>query len=74
MAYPQIPNNVNFTMPPPTMPPPTMPTQNTPTQMTAQYASQYTPPTNNITQHRGLTDLGNELDTHEMPRNYVLTL
>ena len=69
------PNNVNFTMPPPTMPPPTMPTQ-----MTAQYASQYTPPTNNITRdsqsevcmaNRGLTDLGNELDTLEQKNRFL---
>ncbi len=67
VAYPQIPNNVNFTMPPPTMPPPTMPTQmNQP-----QYASQYTPQTNNITQDCGLADLGNELDTLEQKNRFL---
>lgn len=71
VAYPQIPNNVNFTMPPPTMPTQTMPTQTMPAQTTAQYASQYTPPTNNITQHRGLTDLGNELDTLEQKNRFL---
>lgn len=71
VAYPQIPNNVNFTMPPPTMP--TQTTQQ-------QYASQYTPPTNNITRdsqsevciaNRGLTDLGNELDTLEQKNRFL---
>lgn len=67
VAYPQIPNNVNFTMPPPTML-----TQNTPTQMNQPpYASQYTPPTNNITRDRGLTDLGNELDTLEQKNRFL---
>ena len=71
VAYPQIPNNVNFTMPPPTMPTQTMPTQTMPAQTTAQYASQYTPPTNNITRDRGLTDLGNELDTLEQKNRFL---
>lgn len=74
VAYPQIPNNVNFTMPPPTMPPPTMPTQTMPTQTTAQYASQYTPPTNShipMTKDCGLTDLGNELDTLEQKNRFL---
>ena len=67
VAYPQIPNNVNFTMPPPTMPTQTMPAQTT----QPQYASQYTPPTNNITRDCGLADLGNELDTLEQKNRFL---
>ncbi len=77
VAYPNIqpinqcaPNNVNFTMPPPTMPPPTMPTQTT----QQQYASQYTPPTNShipIAKDRGLADLGNELDSLEQKNRFL---
>lgn len=66
VAYPQIPNNVNFTMPPPTMP-----TQTMPTQTTAQYASQYTPPTNNITRDKGIADLGIELDSLEQKNRFL---
>lgn len=66
VAYPQIPNNVNFTMPPPTMP-----TQTMPTQTTAQYASQYTPPTNNITRDKGIADLGSELDSLEQKNRFL---
>lgn len=74
VAYPQIPNNVNFTMPPPTMP--TQTTQQ-------QYASQYTPPINShipmakdsqsevCIANRGLTDLGNELDTLEQKNRFL---
>ena len=67
VAYPQIPNNVNFTMPPPTMPPPTMPTQMT----QQQYASQYTPQTNNITRDKGIADLGIELDSLEQKNRFL---
>ncbi len=69
VAYPQIPNNVNFTMPPPTMP-----TQTMPTQTTTQYASQYTPPINShipMTKDCGLADLGNELDSLEQKNRFL---
>ena len=74
------PNNVNFTMPPPTMPTQTMPAQTT----QPQYASQYTPPINNITWDCGLADTppisnfidsnsvrGNELDTLEQKNRFL---
>lgn len=67
VAYPQIPNNVNFTMPPPTMPTQTMPTQMT----QPQYASQYTPQTNNITRDKGIADLGIELDSLEQKNRFL---
>lgn len=66
VAYPQIPSfdgrnapqpqNVNFTIP------------QTPQEG---FASQYIPPTNNLTQDRGIADLGNELDTLEKKNKFL---
>lgn len=58
VAYPQIPQpqNVNFTIP------------QTPQEG---FASQYIPPTNNLTQDRGIADLGNELDTLEKKNKFL---
>lgn len=58
VAYPQIPQpqNVNFTIP------------QTPQEG---FASQYIPPTNNLTQDRGIADLGNELDSLEKKNKFL---
>ena len=58
VAYPQIPQpqNVNFTMP------------QTPQEG---FASQYIPQTNNLTQDRGIVDLGNELDSLEKKNKFL---
>lgn len=66
VAYPQIPSfdgrnapqpqNVNFTIP------------QTPQEG---FASQYIPPTNNLTQDRGIADLGNELDSLEKKNKFL---
>lgn len=58
VAYPQIPQpqNVNFTIP------------QTPQEG---FASQYIPPTDNLTQDRGIADLGNELDTLEKKNKFL---